>query len=196
MSTIEHSSRVPSIIPIPETGERLNQLIDEAERSKIISRVAENIYKKHGTEEIVLIGILMGGDTTTVLLSEELARLGNFNVLKGYIAIKSYEDEQSNKQPEVYARIIKFPLKGKRVIVVDTIAESNFTALAAWEYLSSDSPESLETCAVFVKDEKGEIDFKFDYVGVTIPGEKWFAGSGPDGKKEKHRHLPGIYYFT
>lgn len=189
------TERSPQVIDQPKIGMRLEQFISEEHHNEVIRHVAEQIYKKHGTDEIVLVGVLMGADTVTVELAEELARLGNYNVLKAYIAIRSYNHNKSNEAPEIYARVIKFPLEGKIVILVDAIAETQWTAVTGKDYLKKDKPASLETCAIYIKDGKNKVEANFDYVGIRIPGELWYGGKGPDGTDEKYRHLPGVFTF-
>lgn len=189
------TERSPQVIDQPEIGMRLERFIGEEHHAEVIRHVAKQIYEKHGTNEVVLVGVLMGADTVTVELAEELARLGNLKVLKAYIAIRSYNHNKSNEAPEVYARVVKFPLEGKNVILVDAIAETQWTAVTGKRYLSLDKPATLETCAIYIKDGKNKVEANFDYIGIKIPGELWYGGKGPDGIDERYRHLPGIFAF-
>src|SRR5258708_22336296 len=96
MHVIEEEINLAKQTSTKEKRKKIKEIISEEELSSYFKEAATRIYEKHGKEEVVLIGILMGGDNATVKISEELSRLGNLQILKDYISISSYYDTQSS----------------------------------------------------------------------------------------------------
>jgi len=80
------------------------------------------------------------------------------------------------------------------VLIVEDIVDSGLTLQYLRKNLMARGPESLEVCALLVKEglQKGDPDLK--YVGFRIAPD-FVVGYGLD-VGERYRNLPAIYRYT
>lgn len=81
-------------------------------------------------------------------------------------------------------------LAGRRVLIVDNIADTGRSIAYATALLHQRGISNLWTCALLDKSERREVDINIDFVGFSI-ADVFVAGYGID-YAEKYRHLPYI----
>ena len=84
-------------------------------------------------------------------------------------------------------------LTGRRVIVVEDIIDSGLTLNYLRRYLHARRPETVDVCALLVKEGEQRVDLDLRYVGFTIPSE-FVVGYGLDAA-ERYRNLAGVHAF-
>jgi hypoxanthine phosphoribosyltransferase len=62
------------------------------------------------------------------------------------------------------------------------------------QYLGARNPQSLEVCALLLKEGEQRVEQSLKYVGFTIPSD-FVVGYGLD-VNERYRNLDAIYTFT
>lgn len=81
-------------------------------------------------------------------------------------------------------------LAGRRVLIVDDIADTGRSIAYATGLLHQHGISNLWTYALLDKPERREVDINIDFVGFSI-ADVFVAGYGID-YAEKYRHLPYI----
>ncbi|MCF6335573.1 MAG: hypoxanthine phosphoribosyltransferase, partial [Spirochaetales bacterium] len=81
-------------------------------------------------------------------------------------------------------------IRGKKVIIVEDIIDTEYTLEKVAEYLLLKSPASLEICTLLDKPERRKVSVDVKYVGFKIP-DVFVIGYGID-YAQKHRNLPYI----
>jgi hypoxanthine phosphoribosyltransferase len=102
----------------------------------------------------------------------------------------------SATQSSGVVRIVKdldAELTGRRVIVVEDIIDSGLTLNYLRRYLHARRPETVDVCALLVKEGEQRVDLDLRYVGFTIPAE-FVVGYGLDAA-ERFRNLTGVHAF-
>ena len=85
----------------------------------------------------------------------------------------------------------KFDLNGKKILMVDDIADTGCTLLGLSNLLKDAGAKEVRTCVLLNKQERREVDIKADFVGFEIENE-FVVGYGLDFA-EDYRTLPEIW---
>ena len=175
-------------------GDKIETIIPEVEIIQISDRLAAQIIERHPNEEIVLVGIAMGGLTGMADISHALARRGVMNVRQGFVVISSYDENQvSSRQPVVVFEYIPGGIDGAVAILVDGVFDTGHSVKTGLAHFTNRyNPTSLETLVYVVKDGKQEVEVTLDYIGKRVDGSYWVVGRGPDDSRQHYRHLPDV----
>lgn len=126
----------------------------------LTQKLAAAILSHNGTHDGI-VAISRGGLTLGHLLSD-LLRLP-----VSTFAIQSYTDIQTHGEATV-TQTLKEPITGKRILLVDDVADSGKTLLRAIEYLKELGPASIETVTLFYKPHS---EFRPDFFAKIT--KKW-----------------------
>lgn len=123
------------------------------------SLAAKILNSKQTYDEIVAIA--RGGLTLGHLLSDLL------QIPVSTIAIQSYVDIQTQGDLKITGKL-QSPINGKRILLVDDVADSGKTLVRAKKYLSRFHPSAIAAATLFYKPRS---IFKPNYIAATT--QKW-----------------------
>ncbi|HEY6418006.1 MAG TPA: bifunctional pyr operon transcriptional regulator/uracil phosphoribosyltransferase PyrR [Candidatus Binataceae bacterium] len=149
--------------------------LDAAAVSRSVKRIAHEIAERNGgTANLVLVGIVRRGANLAERLAAEFSRNGDGQVPVGTLDISSYRDDGKGApgDPRLLARDIRFPLDGKRVVLVDDVLYTGRTVRAALDALSDLGRAESIQLAVLVDRGEREIPIRADYVGKNVHAPK------------------------
>ena len=167
-------------------------ILSERDISGIVKRLGEQIASDYREQEILVVGLLVGGVVFMADLIRELYRRG-IRCELDFIQISSYDDlSESNgdvqlKKPESRS------LADLHVLLVDEIVDTGHSLEFVQNYIQSKQPASFKTCVLLNKPSRRIVDIYPDYVGTDIE-DHFVVGYGLD-YKGKYRELPYIAWI-
>lgn len=162
-------------------------LIDEEKLEKRVKELAKEIEEDYKDKEINLICILKG----SIMLTCDLAKSINRNVMIDFLRVSSYENDKSKTIS--FVKGLLPDIKGKDIILIEDIIDSGKTMNFLVPLLSKMKPNSIKICTLLDKPSRRTIPFEADYVGFTIE-DKFVLGYGMD-YNQKYRNLKFIGYI-
>lgn len=162
-------------------------LIDEEKLEKRVKELAKEIEEDYKDKEINLICILKG----SIMLTCDLAKNINRNVMIDFLRVSSYENNKSKTIS--FVKGLLPDIKGKDIILIEDIIDSGKTMNFLVPLLSKMKPNSIKICTLLDKPSRRTIPFEADYVGFTIE-DKFVLGYGMD-YNQKYRNLKFIGYI-
>lgn len=162
-------------------------LIDEEKLEKRVKELAKEIEEDYKDKEINLICILKG----SIMLTCDLAKNINKNVMIDFLRVSSYENDKSKTIS--FVKGLLPDIKGKDIILIEDIIDSGKTMNFLVPLLSKMKPNSIKICTLLDKPSRRTIPFEADYVGFTIE-DKFVLGYGMD-YNQKYRNLKFIGYI-
>ena len=142
----------------------------------------------------ILLSALTGAYMFTADLSRELAKvLGAKACQKKIFFIKasSYGNSTESSGKLQVRGLEKVDNKGKKVLMVDDIADTGTTLLGLLNMLREAGAKEVRSCVLLNKQERREVEVKADFVGFEIENE-FVVGYGLD-YAEDYRMLPEIW---
>ena len=162
-------------------------LIDEEKLEKRVKELAKEIEEDYKDKEINLICILKG----SIMLTCDLAKNINGNVMIDFLRVSSYENDKSKTIS--FVKGLLPDIKGKDIILIEDIIDSGKTMNFLVPLLSKMKPNSIKVCTLLDKPSRRTIPFEADYVGFTIE-DKFVLGYGMD-YNQQYRNLKFIGYI-
>jgi len=154
-----------------------------------IAALGREITADYATRSPLLVGVLKGA----CMFMSDLARAIDLPVEFDFMAVSSYG---SATRTSGVVRIIKdldLDLTGRDVLIVEDIVDSGLTLQYLRKNLAARGPNSLEVCALLVKDGLQKVELDLRYVGFRIPPE-FVVGYGLD-VSERFRNVPQIHEY-
>ncbi len=146
--------------------------MDQMAMNRALIRISHEIIERnHGTENLVLIGILRRGVPMAERIADHIQKAENVQIPVGTLDITFYRDDLTmlQDQPEVAGTSLPFSVKGKKVILVDDVFFTGRTVRAAIDaVIDLGRPECIQL-AVLVDRGHRELPIRPDYVGKNIP---------------------------
>ena len=140
--------------------------------SRSITRMAYEILEMNrGVEELAIIGIRNRGAVLAERLVNKIEELEHEEVLLGILDITLYRDDLTTVGPQAVVRKteIPFPLKNKRVVLVDDVLFTGRTVRAALDALIDIGRPTYIRLAVLIDRGHRELPISPDFVGKNIP---------------------------
>lgn len=162
-------------------------LISEEEINSKITELARDISKDYtnSSNPPIIIGVMNG----SLLFLSDLIRKLTINVELATIRISSYVGTTAGVIRELSDLGIN--ISGRDIIIVDDIVDTGNSMDYLINRLSSESPASIRTCALFIKPSKFTKKFTIDYTAFQID-DKFIVGYGLD-YNQLGRNLSQIY---
>jgi pyrimidine operon attenuation protein / uracil phosphoribosyltransferase len=166
-------SSTPSTTPEPSSRSvpLARQVLNATDVQRAIQRIAHEIVERnHGTESLVLIGLLDGGQWFAELLASTVNDLDRASVPVGSLDVSFHRDDL-NSRPVTPARLSSIPvdLTGRTVVLCDDVLYTGRTVRAALDALTTyGRPKSVQL-AVMVDRGHRELPIRADYVGKNLP---------------------------
>lgn len=162
-------------------------LLSREEIEKIVKRLASEIEKDFGDEEIIFVCLLKG---SFVFTSDLIRNIKNPCKID-FLMVSSYGDRMSSKGEITIKKDLELDIRGKNVVVVEDIVDSGLTIKYVKELLLMREPKRLKFCTLLDKRARRKVDIECDYTGYSF-ADGFVVGYGID-YAEKYRNLPEIY---
>ena len=155
-----------------------------------VAEMGKEITSDYTDRPPLLVGVLKGA----FMFMSDLSRAIDLPVEFDFMAVSSYGSATRTSGVVRILKDLDVDLTGKHVLIVEDIVDSGLTLQYLRKNLLARGPESLEVCALLVKEglQKGDPDLK--YVGFRIAPD-FVVGYGLD-VGERYRNLPAIYRYT
>jgi hypoxanthine phosphoribosyltransferase len=161
-------------------------LFDEQTIARKVKELADRISKDYAGKDLVLVCILKGA----VVFMADLMRCLTIPVVIDFIRAKSYGVSTVPSRNIVITKDIETDIKGKHVLLVDTIIDTGETLDCLFKKLQEKEPASLEAVVLVDKKPRRTVEVLLKYRGFEIP-DKFVVGYGVDCA-EQYRNLPYI----
>lgn len=152
-------------------------IMDKEEIERTLLRLTHEILERNkGIKDLVLIGIRTGGVYLAERMRDKIASIEKAKVPLGIIDITLYRDDFATglPRPLVGKTEIPFPLKDKKVILIDDVLYTGRTVRAAMDALIDFGRPKFIQLAVLIDRGHRELPIQADYVGkkiTTLPEE-------------------------
>ncbi len=148
------------------------QLLNEEAMHRALKRMSHQILEQNeGAEGLVFLGIRRRGVPLAKELARNIKEIEGSDVPVGELDITLYRDDLSEAEPAptVSNTKIDFPVKDKKVILVDDVIFTGRTVRAAMDAVSAlGRPASIQL-AVLIDRGHRELPIRADYVGKNVP---------------------------
>lgn len=161
-------------------------LFDEQAIAGKVRELAARISRDYAGKELVLIGILKGA----VIFAADLMRSISLPVTVEFIQAASYGNGTISSRAVAVTREIHAGIKGKHVLLVDTIIDTGETMDCLMKKFLEKGPASLKAVALLDKKCRRTVEVPVAYRGFEVPNT-FVVGYGMD-HAEKYRNLPYI----
>ena len=152
-----------------------NQLMDEQQLKRCVTRMAHEIIERNkGVEDVVLVGIRRRGEPIARMLAEAIARVEGTQVPVGTVDITFYRDDLTHRtvDPTLNRTDIPFSIAEKTVVLVDDVLYTGRTARAALDALMDMGRARRIQLAVLIDRGHRELPIRADYTGKNVPTSK------------------------
>ena len=170
----------------PDLGELV---VDAASLQKRVAELGAEITRDYTGRAPLLIGVLKGA----AMFMTDLARSIALPLEIDFMAVSSYGNATRTSGVVRIVKDLDIDLTGRDVIIVEDIVDSGLTLSYLRKTLAARGANSLEVCALLVRDGLQKTDQELRYVGFRIP-PKFVIGYGLDFA-EKYRNLPYVCVF-
>jgi pyrimidine operon attenuation protein/uracil phosphoribosyltransferase len=145
--------------------------MDEETLERALTRITHEILERNeGVKDLVLIGIRTGGVYLAERIRDKIEQIERVQVPSGIIDITLYRDDFAVglPRPLVGKTEIPFPLKDRKVILVDDVLYTGRTVRAAMDALIDFGRPQFIQLAVLIDRGHRELPIQADYVGKKI----------------------------
>ena len=161
-------------------------LFDERAIQTKVGELAAQIASDYAGKDLVLICILKGG----VVFMADLMRRIPFPVTIDFIRASSYGMSTTAAREIRIKKDIEVDVRGRHVLLVDTIVDTGETLACLFKRLSEKEPASLEAAVLLDKKPRRTAEVRLKYRGFEIP-DRFVVGYGVDCA-EQYRNLPYV----
>lgn len=154
-----------------------------------IAELGAQITSDYAGRRPLLVGVLKGA----FMFMSDLARAIELPVEFDFMAVSSYGNSTKTSGVVRIVKDLDIDLSGRDVIVVEDIIDSGLTLSYLRKNLLARNPQSLEVCALLVRQGLQSTELNLRYVGFEIP-PAFVVGYGLD-VAERFRNLPDIRVY-
>ena len=148
-----------------------------------IRELGRQIASDYAGKDLVLVGVLKGA----YAFYADLARAIRIPMRVEFIVVTSYGAGKKSSGKVKLVSDLTEPIAGKDVLLVEDIVDSGLTLSFLRKNLQARGPQSLEVCALLLREGLQKDDPDLKYVGFTIPPD-FVIGYGLD-VAERYRNL-------
>lgn len=165
----------------------VDQLISaKAIAARVEALAAEISAHYHGTDKLVVIGLLRG----SFIFIADLVRELNLPVEVDFLEVSSYGNAMESSREVRILKDLRGEIEGRDLLVVEDIIDTGRTLRHVLDILATRHPKRVEVCALLDKPSRREVDVRAKWVGFEIP-DKFVVGYGID-YAQRNRNLPHI----
>jgi len=165
-------------------------VVDEHELQARIQALGKEIAADYDANPPLLVGILKGA----FMFMADLARAIDLPVEFDFMAVSSYGSATRTSGVVRIMKDLDLDLSGRHVLIVEDIVDSGLTLAYLRKNLKARGPQSLEVCALLVKEGLQKVDPDLKYIGFRIPPD-FVIGYGLD-VGERYRNLPYVALYA
>ncbi|QXC59276.1 hypoxanthine phosphoribosyltransferase [Aquihabitans sp. G128] len=155
-----------------------------------IAELGAQVTTDYAGRAPLLVGVLKGA----FLFMADLARQIDLPVEFDFMAVSSYGNATKSSGVVRIVKDLDLDLSGRDVLIVEDIIDSGLTLAYLRKNLLARNPNSVEVCALLVREGLQKTDTDLRYVGFEIPPD-FVVGYGLD-VSERYRNLPYIAAYT
>lgn len=148
------------------------EIMDEAALNRALTRMAHEITERnHGTEDLVLVGVLRRGKVLAQRLAKAIERFEGAQIPCGELDINHYRDDLAagTDMPVLHKAELPFSIVNKKVVLVDDVLYTGRTVRAAIEAIFALGRPKAIQLAIMIDRGHRELPIRADYVGKSIP---------------------------
>jgi hypoxanthine phosphoribosyltransferase len=166
-------------------------VIEELISAKAIAARVEGLAREiaefyHGTEKLVVVGLLRG----SFVFIADLVRELDLPVEVDFLEVSSYGNSTESSREVRILKDLRGEIEGRDVLLVEDIVDTGHTLRHVLEILATRHPKRIEVCALLNKPSRREVDVRARWIGFEIP-DKFVVGYGID-YAQRNRNLPHI----
>lgn len=166
---------------------KIEVMISEVDIKDRVTQLGEQITAHYLTSDnLVMIGLLRG----SFIFMADLTRAIKVNHSVDFITASSYGNSMESSRDVHILKDLDDSIKGKDVLLVEDIIDTDNTLSKVLQILSLREPNSIQICTLLDKPTRREQEVDVKWVGFEIPDE-FVVGVGIDFA-QKYRHLPYI----
>ena len=167
------------------------EIVSPDELRAKVTELGKSLTADYQGRDPIFVGVLKGA----FVFMSDLMRHVDLSLEIDFMAVSSYG---AGTRSSGVVRIVKdldADVTGRHVVLVEDIVDSGLTLSFLRKNLAARHPESLEVCALLVRDGR-QVDDDLDlrYVGFRIPPD-FVIGYGLD-VDQRYRNLPGVHAFA
>lgn len=166
--------------------DKVKELIPEAEITKRIRELGEQISRDYEGKELHVICILKGG----VFFMCELVKHITVPVTHDFMSVSSYGDGTVSSGRIKIVKDLDDSIQEKEVLIVEDIIDSGRTLHHLLQLLRPRNPKSIRLCTLLDKPDRRKVEIPVDYTGFSIP-DLFVVGYGLD-YAQHYRNLPYV----
>ena len=177
---------------IPTKDENLKSgdiLIKWVDIQRRLKEMAPGIAERHMGQDLLLVGILKGAMIVTSDLVRYLFRAG-LDLPYDFMRVESYGKGTESSGKLKIKQEIADDVKGRNVLLVEDIADTNYTFAFAEKNLLDKGAAKVYKFALLEKKDRHQFPYPVDYVGFQI-SNIFVGGYGLDFD-QLHRGNPNI----
>ena len=147
------------------------QLMSDSEIERTLVRLAHQILEKNGgVVGLGLVGIRRRGVPIAERLGKKIQQIERVPVPVGALDIAFYRDDLSTlgPKPVVQKGEIRFPIEGKRIVLVDDVLYTGRTTKAALDALFSHGRPNRVELLVLIDRGHRELPVEATFIGRTV----------------------------
>lgn len=148
------------------------EIMDESSIFRAVTRISHEIIERNkGVDDLVLIGIQRRGVPLAKMISRKIKEVEGKEVPVGILDITFYRDDLSMlaEHPIVNRTEIDFPIKDKKIVLVDDVLYTGRTVRAAIDAIMDIGRPKMIQLAILVDRGHRELPIRADYVGKNVP---------------------------
>ncbi|WP_294088886.1 hypoxanthine phosphoribosyltransferase [uncultured Actinobacillus sp.] len=164
----------------------LETLISTQDVNTRIAELAAEInthYKKSGSQNLVVVGLLRG----SFMFMADLVRQLDLPVEVDFLTASSYGSGTESSRDVKILKDLDGEISGKDVLIVEDIIDTGFTLSKVRDILKLREPRSVTICTLLDKPSRREVEVEVDWIGFAIPDE-FVVGYGID-YAQRYRNL-------
>jgi pyrimidine operon attenuation protein/uracil phosphoribosyltransferase len=148
-------------------------IFNDADIQRTLKRLAHELVEtNHGTENLVLMGIVTRGKPLAERLVGILKELEGVSVPVGYLDITLYRDDTAQTFKPATESQVPVDITGKTVVLVDDVLFSGRSVRAALDALNAFGRPAAVQLLVLLDRGHRELPIRPDFVGKNIPTAK------------------------
>jgi len=167
-----------------------NVLLTEEQIQNKVKELGQRITQDYQGKRPLLVGVLKGA----FIFMADLLREIDLDCEVDFMAVSSYGAATRSSGVVRIIKDLDIDLQGKDVIIVEDIIDSGLTLSYLRKNLQARNPDSLEICAIFIKEGLQKANEPVKYEGFHIPPD-FVIGYGLDAA-EKYRGLKYLAQYV
>lgn len=166
-----------------------NILISKEDIDDHVERLAAGIASEIGQASTIMVGIL---NASVVFLSDLMRSMHAHGACLevDFMTMSSYGKSTTPSDTVRIIQDVRADVTGKTVVLVDCVADTGATLLAARDRMYALGADRVLTCVLLDKPARRKADIKPDFIGISVE-DRFLVGYGLDAGS-RHRCLPFI----